>query len=669
MAQAACILAVMVVAAPGIDPPAGEPQDHTSLQWAYLPRTGSSMPLDQDQPGTVAMLLDGPARSIGFQGLLTNEQGNPIPNPNGAHELDFRIYDAAAGGAVVGEVLDVVVTLDNGVASTQIGPLDPAWFDGTARWVGVTVDNGTELEPLIPLGAAPYAFRVDRVASLELDDHIELGGRGAGGSLTVYSGDVQPVTITLDGPNGQVRVANPDGPGGINLYGQAQIIETRDSTGTPVALYGYDGVSGGAASLLGTSAGTIGLLLDGSANGGEGGVVQLFNEAADETISLTAADATIRVGSVNGGVAGDLHLYPAAGGPSRIHLDGETGDARLGVTGFSSGDFRTYSAGGGIETIHLDGGNGQISLTDATQETLLLDGAAAGGGSEIALRNSAGAQTVEIDADESDHAALRLGDATGTTTVEIEAQESVGNPGSRIALRNGNGVATVVLDAEVGGQALGRITASGSVGIGTTSPDHELVIQGDDPAVQIRDDTTNNSPNAARLELLENSSGDFDGGAFFWWNGETNKLLVGTKVSGVNTNVLVIDRATSSVGIGTQAPGAYRLAVNGPIRAKEIVVETGWSDFVFEPDYDLPSLKRIEEHIREHGHLPDIPSAKEVAANGVKVGEMESKLLQKIEELTLHLIDMNKRLKTLERENAQLRSGLGSAAAQVKEVR
>jgi hypothetical protein len=197
----------------------------------------------------------------------------------------------------------------------------------------------------------------------------------------------------------------------------------------------------------------------------------------------------------------------------------------------------------------------------------------------------------------------------------------------------------------------------GNVGIGTTDPNHELVVQGDDPAMQIRDDATDNSANAARFELLERAGGNFDGGSFFWWNGETNKLLLGTKVGGVNTNVLVIDRATNNVGIGTQDPGNYRLAVNGSIRAKEIVVEAGWSDFVFEPDYKLQSLEQVEAYIREHGHLPDIPSAKDVAEHGVKVGEVESKLLQKIEELTLHLIEMNKRVQALERENARLTRG------------
>ena len=140
------------------------------------------------------------------------------------------------------------------------------------------------------------------------------------------------------------------------------------------------------------------------------------------------------------------------------------------------------------------------------------------------------------------------------------------------------------------------------------------------------------------------------------WDGSTNKLHIGTQVSGTDTSVMVLDRATGGVGIGTETPGNHRLAVNGSIRAKEIVVETGWADFVFEEDYKLASLEEVEAHIGEHGHLPDIPSADDVAKNGVKVGEMESKLLQKVEELTLHLIDMNKRLRTLEEENSELRN-------------
>jgi len=93
------------------------------------------------------------------------------------------------------------------------------------------------------------------------------------------------------------------------------------------------------------------------------------------------------------------------------------------------------------------------------------------------------------------------------------------------------------------------------------------------------------------------------------------------------------------LGIGTWTPGNYKLAVNGGIRAKYIDVETGWSDFVFDSDYKLITLEELELYIKENGHLPDMPSSEDVAKNGVNVGETLSKLLQKIEELTLYIIE------------------------------
>lgn len=114
--------------------------------------------------------------------------------------------------------------------------------------------------------------------------------------------------------------------------------------------------------------------------------------------------------------------------------------------------------------------------------------------------------------------------------------------------------------------------------------------------------------------------------------------------------------ANSGLGIGTETLNGYRLAVNGGIRAKEIVVETGWSDFVFEPDYDLPTLAEVEAFIQAHGHLKDIPSAADVARNGVNLGEVESRLLQKIEELTLYTIQLRKDVDALTRDNESLRA-------------
>ena len=76
-----------------------------------------------------------------------------------------------------------------------------------------------------------------------------------------------------------------------------------------------------------------------------------------------------------------------------------------------------------------------------------------------------------------------------------------------------------------------------------------------------------------------------------------------------------------------------------------LITLIGWSDFVFFKDYKLPTLKEVENHIKEKGHLKDIPSAKEVEKNGFFLGEMDAKLLQKIEELTLYTIQQQKEIK------------------------
>ncbi|MNT77915.1 hypothetical protein D3C72_2170870 [compost metagenome] len=77
----------------------------------------------------------------------------------------------------------------------------------------------------------------------------------------------------------------------------------------------------------------------------------------------------------------------------------------------------------------------------------------------------------------------------------------------------------------------------------------------------------------------------------------------------------------------------------------------GWSDFVFKKDYNLPTLAQVEKQINEKGHLENIPNEEDVLKNGINLGDMNAKLLQKIEELTLYMIDQNKNIQNLMEEN------------------
>nr|WP_068892974.1 hypothetical protein [Pedobacter panaciterrae] len=135
----------------------------------------------------------------------------------------------------------------------------------------------------------------------------------------------------------------------------------------------------------------------------------------------------------------------------------------------------------------------------------------------------------------------------------------------------------------------------------------------------------------------------------------TNPRLVLVGYYGNTYNQLLTIKGNGNIGVGTETP-TDRLSVNGKIRAHEIKVETAnWPDYVFAKGYQLPSLKETEQHINEKGHLPGIPSAEEVKANGVDLGDMNAKLLQKIEELTLYLIEIKRdneseKLKALEQK-------------------
>ena len=167
---------------------------------------------------------------------------------------------------------------------------------------------------------------------------------------------------------------------------------------------------------------------------------------------------------------------------------------------------------------------------------------------------------------------------------------------------------------------------SGNVGIGTSNPSKKLDVNGDVRATKFYGD-------GSQLTGIS-GGGTADGDA---WG-----------VSDENQTIDIF--RTGGVGINTASLGDYKLAVNGKIRAKEVKVEeSNWSDFVFKDDYYLPTLKEVENYIDKNGHLPNIPSEAEVEENGINIGEMQAKLLQKIEELTLYVIQLEKEIDELKK--------------------
>jgi hypothetical protein len=186
----------------------------------------------------------------------------------------------------------------------------------------------------------------------------------------------------------------------------------------------------------------------------------------------------------------------------------------------------------------------------------------------------------------------------------------------------------------------GNQIVNGNVGIGDPTPDIPLSVYGISQFFPSRI----GSGDARSLEI---------GYSFTNPDFMNNLYPVFLKTGGGN-QPLILDAAR--VGIGTSNPDA-KLAVNGTIHSKEVKVDLlGWSDFVFKKEYILPTLEEVERHIKEKGHLESIPSEEEVLKNGINLGEMNAKLLQKIEELTLYTIQQSKEIQTLKEENKSFKS-------------
>ncbi len=123
-----------------------------------------------------------------------------------------------------------------------------------------------------------------------------------------------------------------------------------------------------------------------------------------------------------------------------------------------------------------------------------------------------------------------------------------------------------------------------------------------------------------------------------------------TSIQSPNNTTIALNPNGGAVAIGNVTPCDYDFAVAGKMVAEAIWVkqESDWPDFVFEPTYELSPLSEVEAFIEENKHLPNVPSVKDVEKDGISLGEMNAILLQKIEELTLYMIQQEKRVKELE---------------------
>ncbi|GHE75018.1 hypothetical protein [Roseivirga thermotolerans] len=164
----------------------------------------------------------------------------------------------------------------------------------------------------------------------------------------------------------------------------------------------------------------------------------------------------------------------------------------------------------------------------------------------------------------------------------------------------------------------------------------------------------------ALLRVNDLSSGySFTNAPDLWIdNTGSNPLYYAFGVTTAVGKVFSINNAGALVHNGTSFFG-QKMIVDNDIESKKVKVTATPGtvpDYVFKPDYELRSLPELESYIKANSHLPNMPSAKEVEANGQDVGDMQLKLLEKIEELTLYIIEQNKKVLQLEQEILELKN-------------
>ncbi len=247
-----------------------------------------------------------------------------------------------------------------------------------------------------------------------------------------------------------------------------------------------------------------------------------------------------------------------------------------------------------------------------------------------------------------------VGIGTNTPNTKLTITTDINTPGWTHIGRV-NGVDSIVLGEGIGGvsAAIGtitnhalRFTAGPGSGKMSIYPSGDIVVGPNSSGSfgKFTVVTPNNSYGISHISDEGNIFGTYIGGTSAGIGTFSNTNL---RIFCNTFSRIFVAAATGNVGIGTDNPTS-KLSVVGNIRAYEVVVENNWADYVFEKAYKLPSLSEVEKFIQLNKHLPNIPSAKEIKEKGLSIGDTQKRMMEKIEELTLYMIEANKKIEALE---------------------
>lgn len=205
------------------------------------------------------------------------------------------------------------------------------------------------------------------------------------------------------------------------------------------------------------------------------------------------------------------------------------------------------------------------------------------------------------------------------------------------------------------------LTSNGNVGVGTANPQTTLHVNGDVRGNQsgaLRINSGNGyidvgPRNTGWAHIYTDRSKFIFNKSVYTFGGFSSYSTRNLYLQTNGSTRMTIQKSNGNVGINTTTPD-YRLDVNGIIRAKEVRVQTGWSDHVFLPEYDLPTLNEEDQFIKENGHLIGFESEKDMGGE-VQLADVTNRQQETIEKLMLHTIEMDKRMNQLETENIELK--------------
>lgn len=564
-----------------------------------------------------------------YQGQL-DDTGLPA---NGSYDLEFKVYDAGLGGSQVGATVGISgYTMTNGLFEVELD-FGGSVFTGADRWleIGVQTNGGggfTTLAPRTRFSSAPYAVRAIEAANVsggindadanpanELNTGIGLTGStlgitDAGGTLNV---DLSP----LVDDNDWAYFAGSGLSGSIYHSGDVALGQFADPAGHGLNVQHYSGGHG-------------------AVRGVDGSGSNVFAEGLLGVLSPNNPPLSLPVSSIyNAGVVGVKHDV-GGDGVAVAGWNKDSGSLNYG------GAFVADGAGTQNIALYARAENGAENLAGSFEGPVAVDGDTSIDGL-LVVSNSL--SVLELRAPSDPLVALYGGGSRKSWIQAYSDDLYIGTdqPGSVILYPD----FTTALVANDNGQ----------VGIGTASTYTELTVNGTvgfpnstDPMLYIHESGSVNPPRA----VAAHSPSYPNWGMFY--DDSTDSFVFSSSSTNAASVAMEVDISGDFVTINTRTRASgYELSVDGQIACEEVLVQDSgsWPDYVFEEDYNLRPLDEVEEHIKANKRLPGIPSAELVAEEGLSIGQMQKRMMEKIEELTLYTIAQEKRIAELESRLAE----------------